>query len=98
MLLARFLIVGHSMEPTLKAGYTVLVSSIPFLFSKPKVGDVIAFKTNRKIYIKRIAKVNPSADGEKYFVKGDNNTDSLDSQKIGWIDRGEIVGKVICFF
>lgn len=95
MLLARFLIVGHSMEPTLLDGKSVLISGVPFLFTKPKVGDIIAFKTNRKIYIKRIAKKNSSADGEKYFVKGDNKRDSVDSKNFGWIDRKEIIGKVI---
>lgn len=88
MLLARFIIVGHSMEPTFKNGSFVLVSSIPYLFVKPKIGDTIALKNEDKIFVKRVTKVN----GEKYFVKGDNNKDSLE---IGWINKKEIVGKVI---
>jgi len=103
MLLARFLIAGHSMEPTLKNGSFVLVSSIPYLFAKPKVRDIIAFKKRpafakasagkEKIFIKRIAKINLStSSGEKCFVKGDNKKDSLE---IGWIDKKEILGKVI---
>lgn len=91
MLLARFLIVGHSMESALLDGRSILVSSVPFLFSKPKVGDVIAFKKNKKIFIKRIAKKNH----EKYLIKGDNEKDSIDSRKLGWIDKKEIIGKVI---
>ena len=88
MLLARFIIVGHSMEPTFKNGNFVLVSSIPYLFVKPKIGDTIAFKNEDKIFVKRVTKV----DGEKYFVKGDNDKDSLG---IGRINKKEIVGKVI---
>ncbi len=88
MLLARFIIVGHSMEQTFKNGSFVLVSSIPYLFVKPKIGDTIAFKNEDKIFVKRVTKVN----GEKYFVKGDNKKDSLE---IGWIKKKEIVGKVI---
>lgn len=91
MLLSRFRIVGHSMEPTLIDGNFALISNIPYLFVKPKVGNIIAFKVESKIFIKRIAKVN----GEKYFVKGDNERDSLDSVKFGWIDKKEIIGKVI---
>ena len=91
MLLSRFRIVGHSMEPILKTGHAVLVSSIPYLFIKPKIDDTIAFKKENKIFIKRIAKINR----EKYFVKGDNIRDSLDSRKVGWILKKEIVGKVI---
>mgnify|MGYP001597905152 FL=1 len=79
------------MEPTIVSGQTVLVSKIPFLFLKPKIGDIIAFKKANKVLIKRIAKIN----GEKYFVKGDNKKDSFDSAKFGWIDKKEIVGKVI---
>ena len=91
MLLTRFIISGHSMEPNLFSGDTVLVSNLPFLFPSPKIGDIVAFRKNDKIFIKRIAKIN----GEKYFVKGDNIKDSLDSRKIGWILKKEIVGKVI---
>lgn len=88
MLLAHFIISGHSMEPTLLDSKSVLISNIPFLLSKPKIGDITAFKKNKKIFVKRIAKIN----GEKYFVKGDNSKDSLE---IGWIGRKEIIGKVI---
>jgi len=93
MLLSYFVIVGHSMEPSFKNGSFALVSSIPYLFIKPKVGDIIAFKKEDKIFIKRIAKINPPAGGgKKYFVKGDNNKDSLET---GWINKKEILGKVI---
>lgn len=83
------------MEPTIKQGQSVLVSAIPYLFSRPKIDDVVAFKKKRKVFIKRITKIDPSADGEKYFVKGDNENDSMDSRQFGWIERKEIIGKVI---
>lgn len=81
------------MEPFIKNGQTVLASSIPYLFSKPKINDIVAFKEKNtgKIFIKRIIKNN----GNKYFMKGDNKKDSVDSQEIGWVLRKEIVGKVI---
>ena len=90
MLLSKIRIVGHSMEPTLIEGQTVLVSNIPYLFSKPKIDEIITFK-KKKIFVKRIFKIN----GKKYFVKGDNEKDSFDSRKLGWINKKEIVGKVI---
>ena len=89
LLLSRFTISGHSMEPTLLQGQTVLVSSIPFFFSKPKIGDIVAFKKIKKIFIKRIAKI----DGEKYFVRGDNKRDSMDSRRLGWVSRKKFWGK-----
>ena len=83
------------MEPNISFGQSVLVSNIPYIISKPKIGDIIAFKKKEKIFIKRIVKINPSTDGNKYFALGDNKKDSLDSQEFGWVDRKEIVGKVI---
>lgn len=93
LLLSRFKIHGHSMEPTIKNGASVLVSGIPYLFPKPKISDIVAFrgKETGKVFIKRIVKV----DRDKYFVSGDNKNDSIDSRKLGWITKREIVGKVI---
>ncbi len=113
------------MEPTLLQGQNVLVSSMPFLFSKPKVGDIVVVKYSGhrhsgdqakpetpespplphgakrfwtsqnderdKLFIKRITKI----DKERYFVSGDNKNDSLDSRRIGWILKKDIVGKVL---
>ena len=45
------------MDPILKNGDTVLVSRIPYLFNKPKINDIVAFKEkNGGILIKRIKK------------------------------------------
>lgn len=93
LLLSRFIISGHSMEPFIKNGQTVLVSSIPYFFSKPKTGDIVAFKKEQKVFIKRITKT----DGERYFVSGDNKKDSLDSRRFGWVSKRDIVGKVIYY-
>lgn len=79
------------MEPAILQGQTVLVSSIPYLFSKPKSGDIVAFKREEKIFIKRIARI----EGQKYFITGDNKNDSMDSRKFGWISRKAIIGKII---
>ena len=79
------------MEPFLLNNQTVLASSVPSIFLKPKVGDVVVFKYKSKTYIKRIRKVKNS----KYFLIGDNKKDSLDSNRIGWIERKDIIGKMI---
>lgn len=91
LLLSRFKISGHSMEPTLKNNAIVLASSIPHFFSKPLVGDIVVFKDHEKIFIKRIVQ----RKGNQYFLAGDNKHDSFDSRRIGWISRKNIVGKVI---
>lgn len=88
MLLGKFRISGHSMAPILKEGETVLISSIPYLILKPKIGDVVAFKYFNKVLIKRIKKVK----SKHYLMEGDSLSDSL---KIGWINKNDIIGSVI---
>ena len=92
--IARFTISGHSMEPFIKNGQTVLVSLILYLISKPKIGDIVAFRKDEKVLIKRITKIG----GEKYFVRGDNKNDSMDSKDFGWIEKEKIIGRVILNF
>jgi len=91
MLLAKFKIKGHSMEPFLGNDRSVLASSLPFIFSEPKIDDVVVFRRKNKFFIKRITKKK----GEKYYLQGDNPHDSLDSRSLGWVKRKDIVGKVI---
>jgi signal peptidase I len=91
MLLTRFRIVGHSMEPAIKNGENVLVSNIFYWFKKPEIGDIVAFRDTEQILIKRITKISAG----EYFLTGDNQKDSLDSRKLGLIKRKEIIGKVI---
>lgn len=91
MLLSRFKVVGHSMEPTILSGTILLVSSIPYLFKQPKLGDIVVFKVLEEKFVKRIKK----NEGRRYFLAGDNTTDSLDSRKLGWVRREDILGKVL---
>lgn len=90
MLLSKVKVVGHSMEPSIIDGQTVLVSSFPYLFSKPKISDIVVLKKEKYI-IKRITKIREN----KIFVVGDNKKDSTDSRKFGWVDKNKILGKVI---
>ena len=92
-ILSRFIISGHSMEPTLKTKDTVLVSFLPYLFSTPKKGDIVAIKDPRdnKVLIKRITNI----ENNTYFIEGDNKQHSTDSRKFGMIGRDLIIGKVI---
>lgn len=90
-LLSRFKISGHSMLPTLKVGDKVLISSFPYMFSTPKIGDIIVFKKNGKNFIKRITGVTPQG----FIVAGDNSFDSISSKKLGVISKKLILGKVV---
>ena len=92
MLLKILRIHGHSMEPVIKNGSAVFVSSVPFILRNPKKDDIVALKFEDKIFIKRIRSVLE----DKYYLEGDNKRDSLDSREIGLVNRENIVGKVLC--
>ncbi len=76
------------MQPGIKEGETVFASSLPYLFSKPKVGDIVVFTWLNRTLIKRIKKIKSN----HCLLEGDNLSDSL---KIGWINKKEIIGKVL---
>ncbi len=93
LLISKFKIRGHSMEPTLRENDLILISNIPYLFKKPKINDIVAFKIKKEktIFIKRIKRIENS----RYFVYGDNKNDSYDSGKFGEITEKQIMGKLI---
>jgi nickel-type superoxide dismutase maturation protease len=91
LLLTKFKVIGHSMEPGIKNGEIVLASSLFYLFKNPQIGDIVAFKDTGKILIKRIMNISKG----KYFLEGDNRKDSLDSRKFGLVPKQKILGKVI---
>lgn len=82
------------MFPKFADNDSVLVSSIPFMFTKPKKGDVVVFEKYGRHYIKRIKKIKD----EKYFLVGDNKKDSQDSRRFGFVNRNQIKGKIIFKF
>jgi signal peptidase I len=81
------------MEPTLRENDLIIVSKIPYLFKKPQVNDIVAFrsKNENSVFIKRIKTIK----NHKYLVYGDNTKDSYDSNKFGELDKEQIMGKFI---
>lgn len=79
------------MLPTLRPGQELLVFNWAYLFFQPRVGEMVVIEYNGRKIIKRIQRVHD----HKYFVMGDNKTESTDSRNFGPIDESEIVGKVI---
>lgn len=79
------------MLPTLKEGDKIIISNIPYIFKKPAVGNIVAFKLKNNIFLKRIKHVKR----DKYFLEGDNKIDSIDSRAFGLINKNQILGKFI---
>ena len=94
LLLSRFKVIGHSMEPTINNNSSILLCGLPYWFKNPSVNDIVGFKINNKVLIKRVTKIS----NNKYFLQGDNKEDSLDSRKLGLISKDKILGKVIYKF
>lgn len=88
---SRFTVSGKSMYPTLKPGQDVLVLC---WFFKLKVGDLVVFIKDGKEMVKRVQKCNDRC----IFVIGDNVKMSIDSRDFGWIDKKDLIGKVIYVF
>lgn len=89
--LFRVTIKENSMKPFLKDGDTIIV--MKYFFSKPNVGDVIIFEhpTLPFTFIKRIKKILKN----KIWVEGDNKKTSVDSRNFGYINKSEIIGRMI---
>lgn len=92
MLLRLLKVTGDSLTPEYQGGDFVLISKIPFLFSPPSVGDVVAFhQPGYGTLIKCIQGI--TTDG-KLDVVG-SHPDSVDSRIFGPVHRANLLGKVI---
>ncbi|MEK7168569.1 MAG: S26 family signal peptidase [Patescibacteria group bacterium] len=91
LLLSKFKISGHSMEPLFLHGDKILTTNIFYLFKSPQINDIVVFKDITNVFVKRITKII----NDKYFVSGDNQNDSLDSKDFGAISKSQILGKFI---
>lgn len=73
---------GPSMQPTLQSGEMVNTDKTVI----PKVQDIVVFKYNDKIFIKRLIHIKDN----NYWVEGDNKANSEDSRSFGWLNRSNI--------
>lgn len=91
ILLHKLQVDGTSMEPTFKRGDLILVSGLPYLFSRPKVNDLVVFKHEGGLLVKRISKISSG----NYFVTSDNKKHGMDSRVFGWLSKAQLLGRVI---
>ena len=79
------------MEPFLKEGQVAWVNNWAYLFSRPKQGDIVLVEHQGRELIKRVAAVEQN----QVFVVGDNQDDSFDSRKFGYVQTKTVLGKVV---
>ena len=78
------------MLPTYKAGGKVLSNRF-FIRLKQNHTIILVHPETKRLLLKRVKIIQ----GKKYFVLGDNEKESTDGRDFGWIQRKDIVGKVI---
>ncbi|MDO9128674.1 MAG: S26 family signal peptidase [Anaerolineales bacterium] len=87
-------VTGDSLSPLYKEGDFVVITTLPFFLRRLRKGDIIVFQHG--LYgtlIKIVDRVSPEGD-EVYVIGASEN--SLDSRRLGPINRQAIMGKVIC--
>lgn len=84
------------MSPEYHNGDYVITSRLPLLMGMVKVNSVLVFKSQRYgLLIKKVAEIDHT--DKKYFFKGTNPL-SLTTEKIGAIDKKDIIGSVVLHF
>lgn len=83
-MIKRYIVKGHSMEPSLCEGDRLLVSSF---FLSLKKGDVVVFDSNGRQLVKRIT----AAGRNKFVVAGDN----INHSSTYTIKRMQVKGKLL---
>lgn len=81
---------GHSMEPRLHSGQLIVcVSGV-----RCATGEIVVAQTAGREIIKRVAK----KQADTYWLLGDNSGHSTDSRDLGWINKSDILGRMIVTF
>jgi nickel-type superoxide dismutase maturation protease len=81
-------VIGDSMLPGIAPGMIVIGWG---RLKGLRRGDVVILSHNAMEKIKRIDQI----DGDELYVLGDNLAASTDSRQFGWIDRKQVLARVI---
>ena len=83
------------MYPTYRSGDRVLVNLDAYLNQTPAPEDVVLAKHPFKTGVYIVKRVSHITDDHRYFVVGDDPSNSSDSRGFGALDQEKILGKVI---
>lgn len=77
--------------PSIEEGDFVIGMS--YLFFKPQIGHIVIAMDSKggRTILKRVIRV----EGHRYWLEGDNTVISVDSRVFGWVDRLNIVARVV---
>jgi signal peptidase I len=80
------------MLPRFREGDFLLVSPLPALFGRVRVGDAVAFRQGE--HGTMIKYVNKVLDNDHYLVRG-THPQSVDSRHFGPVSRSDLIGRVL---
>ena len=86
---------GHSMNPTLRDGQTVLCLKVPTALIPPEAVILFDhdFADDTQVLVKRVARVGRAENGSRQFwVAGDAGPRSSSSIQLGWIASPRVQG------
>lgn len=86
---------GHSMNPTLRDGQTVLCLKVPAAFIPPEAVILFDhdFADDTQALVKRVARVGRTEHGlRQFWVTGDAGPRSSSSIQLGWIASPRVHG------
>ncbi|MCD6510674.1 MAG: signal peptidase I [Thermoprotei archaeon] len=89
---SSYIVLSGSMQPTLRPGDIVFLVKVDP--SEIEVGDIVAIKTDRAIYVHRVIEKIPSEKGVLLKLKGDANEDP----DRGYVKGSEVIGKMYFSF
>ncbi len=90
----RFCVVGASMLPTLRAGDEVLVNPYAYRIKLPQVGDIVIVRHPFNNDVQKMVKRVVRAENGRFFLAGDNRTESSDSRSFGLLPTTALLGQV----
>ena len=91
-MLSWFVVKERSMEPFCREGDFAVVNRMSYLFSRPKIGQIVVLKDPRdcsRLVLKRIGAIQNSF----LWVEGDNKERSTDSRDFGWVSVKSLLGQ-----
>jgi nickel-type superoxide dismutase maturation protease len=94
----RFRITGSSMMPLLKPGDEVLINPRAYRSAAPRPGDIVVAQHPYQPKLRLVKRIAKTTDDGRYYLEGDNPTESTDSRSFGPISPQQIVGQVTCRF
>lgn len=94
----RFRVTGNSMLPLLAPGQEVLIDAAAYRRRSPQPDDIVVAYHPQQPHLRIIKRIEFVASEGRFYLKGENSSESSDSRQFGLVSQTQIVGQVVCLF